>query len=284
MIHAEPGRLADLRYVVLDEVHYLQDPYRGGVWEEVILGAPLNVTLVCLSATVANADQLAAWISEVRGATGVVIESAPAGRAQEPVRGGGPLRGASPPAAHLRRWPAEPGGDPARQPDGAAGSGRRGGVATVPGGGGGAGPGGRSRLARAPLYRPRRVEVVDRLAAEGCCRRSTSCSHGAGCDESVRQCLDDGLRLTTPEERRRIRAIVESTSIRSPTTISRVLGYGLFAAGLEAGVAAHHAGMVPPFREAVEACSPRPSSRSSSPPRRSLSASTCRRDRSSSRR
>ena len=40
MIHAEPGRLADLRYVVLDEVHYLQDPYRGGVWEEVILGAP----------------------------------------------------------------------------------------------------------------------------------------------------------------------------------------------------------------------------------------------------
>ena len=47
MIHAEPGRLADLRYVVLDEVHFLQDPYRGGVWEEVILGAPLNVTLVC---------------------------------------------------------------------------------------------------------------------------------------------------------------------------------------------------------------------------------------------
>ncbi len=63
MIHSEPGRLADLRYVVLDEVHFLQDPYRGGVWEEVILGAPANVTLVCLSATVANADQLAAWIS-----------------------------------------------------------------------------------------------------------------------------------------------------------------------------------------------------------------------------
>ena len=54
MIHAEPGRLADLRYVVLDEVHYLQDPYRGGVWEEVILGAPASVTLVCLSATVAE--------------------------------------------------------------------------------------------------------------------------------------------------------------------------------------------------------------------------------------
>src|ERR1017187_9310327 len=74
MIHAEPGRLSDLRYVILDEVHFLQDPYRGGVWEEVILGASLNVTLVCLSATVANADQLAAWISEVRGETGVVIE------------------------------------------------------------------------------------------------------------------------------------------------------------------------------------------------------------------
>ena len=42
MIYAEPAGLADLRYVVLDEVHFLEDRYRGAVWEEVILGAPLR--------------------------------------------------------------------------------------------------------------------------------------------------------------------------------------------------------------------------------------------------
>ena len=56
-----------------------------------------------------------------------------------------------------------------------------------------------------------------------------------------------------------------------------MLGYPSFVAGLEAGVAAHHAGLVPPFREAVEALlRTRRSSRSSSPPRRWRSASTCR--------
>ena len=62
------------------------------------------------------------------------------------------------------------------------------------------------------------------------------------------------MRLTTPEERRRIRAIVESYVDPLTDDDLAVLGYSVYAAGLEAGVAAHHAGMVPPFREAVEAC------------------------------
>ncbi len=254
MIHAEPGRLADLRYVVLDEVHYLQDPYRGGVWEEVILGAPLNVTLVCLSATVANADQLAAWIAAVRGATGVVIES------HRPVELKNLFVVGDRSAEHLHLLPTFVDGRPNREAIrldslmARPGSGRRGGVGTAPGGGGGTGPGGRSRMARAQLYRPRRVEVVDRLAGEGLLPAIYFVFSRAGCDESVRHCLDDGLHLTTPEERRRIRGIVESYVDPLTDDDLGVLGYPLYAAGLEAGVAAHHAGMVPPFREAVEAC------------------------------
>ena len=48
---------------MLDEVHYLQDTYRGPVWEEVILHLPQHVNLVCLSATVSNAEELADWIT-----------------------------------------------------------------------------------------------------------------------------------------------------------------------------------------------------------------------------
>lgn len=61
-------RLADVGLVVLDEVHYLGDPSRGSVWEEVIINCPKHIQLCAMSATVANADSLGGWIHEVRGA------------------------------------------------------------------------------------------------------------------------------------------------------------------------------------------------------------------------
>nr|MDP9454112.1 DEAD/DEAH box helicase [Actinomycetota bacterium] len=74
MIYAASPTLDGLRYVVLDEVHYLQDSYRGPVWEEVIIHLAPEVRLVCLSATVSNAEEVARWISTVRGPTATVIE------------------------------------------------------------------------------------------------------------------------------------------------------------------------------------------------------------------
>src|SRR5256714_12928541 len=74
MIYARSRALEGLRYVVLDEVHYLQNPYRGAVWEEVIIHLPATADLVCLSATVSNAEEFAEWIATVRGATEAVIE------------------------------------------------------------------------------------------------------------------------------------------------------------------------------------------------------------------
>ena len=67
MIYARSPALDGLRFVVLDEVHYLQDRYRGAVWEEVIIHLPPEVRLVCLSATVSNAEEFAGWIETVRG-------------------------------------------------------------------------------------------------------------------------------------------------------------------------------------------------------------------------
>ena len=56
MLYSSRGAPEDLRYVVLDEIHFLEDPYRGAVWEEIILTLPKRVLLVALSATVSNAD------------------------------------------------------------------------------------------------------------------------------------------------------------------------------------------------------------------------------------
>ena len=62
MIYARSGQLDRLGYVVMDEVHYLADRFRGAVWEEVILQLPEHVALVSLSATVSNAEEFGDWL------------------------------------------------------------------------------------------------------------------------------------------------------------------------------------------------------------------------------
>ncbi|MGD0742625.1 MAG: DEAD/DEAH box helicase [Acidimicrobiales bacterium] len=240
MIYADADRLAGLRCVVLDEVHYLEDRYRGSVWEEIILSAPASVVLVCLSATVSNAEELAGWIEHVRGATAHVIEERrPIELRQHYVVG---VR-----ATHrLEILPTFVDGLP--NPEAAALDERsrpraRAGIVA---------PRARGRAVRSPVFRPRRAEVVERFAEEDLLPAIHFVFSRAGCDDAVRQCLEAGLRLTTPEERRVIRAAADDHVEALSDADLRVLGYGRFVEGLEAGIAAHHAGLVPPFREAVE--------------------------------
>lgn len=69
---AVADNLKDVRYVVLDEVHYMNDEQRGTVWEESIIYCPTNIQIIALSATVANADELTAWINTVHSKTELV--------------------------------------------------------------------------------------------------------------------------------------------------------------------------------------------------------------------
>jgi ATP-dependent RNA helicase HelY len=73
MLYVGSSSLADLGYVVMDEVHYLGDRFRGGVWEEVIIHLPLSVRMVSLSATVSNAEEFGEWLVSVRGETKVIV-------------------------------------------------------------------------------------------------------------------------------------------------------------------------------------------------------------------
>ena len=122
MLYAGSPTLKGLSYVVMDEVHYLADRFRGAVWEEVIIHLPESVTLVSLSATVSNAEEFADWLVTVRGETDGRGQRAPAGAALAahagrqadvrpvPRRRGGPEARRAPGAAALHPGDAAPAG------------------------------------------------------------------------------------------------------------------------------------------------------------------------------
>jgi ATP-dependent RNA helicase HelY len=109
---------------------------------------------------------------------------------------------------------------------------------------------GGQRPRRVPV--PSRVEVIERLDAEGLLPAITFIFSRAGCDAAVVQCLRAGMRLLGAPERAEVRAYVEARCADIPDEDLMVLGYHEWLEGLERGVAAHHAGMLPTFKEVVE--------------------------------
>ena len=222
----------DLRMVdtvVLDEVHYLQDRFRGAVWEEVIIHAPRHIGLICLSATVANADEFTDWLRSRRGPTELIIED------HRPVR--------------LERWwsvwDRHDNGvhllplfiDTARglRPNGS--------IPRIL-----ARRGGRRRR----FGTPRRLRVVEHLAFLDMLPAIYFVFSRIGCDESAARVADAGVRLTDDGEREEIRRRAEEGTAHLEWSDLRALGYDRWLAGLERGVAAHHAGLVPAFKEVTE--------------------------------
>ncbi|MFO7254734.1 MAG: DEAD/DEAH box helicase [Bacillota bacterium] len=67
LLHQDPERVADVAYAIFDEIHYIDDPERGSVWEESLIFMPPQMRLLGLSATIPNVEELAAWISQVHG-------------------------------------------------------------------------------------------------------------------------------------------------------------------------------------------------------------------------
>ncbi len=237
MVYAASPALNGLEVVVLDEVHYLQDAYRGPVWEEVIVHLPAEVKLVCLSATVSNADELAAWIQAVRGPTATVVET------NRPVELVNHYLARDKHAPELVMLPTLVAGKPNPQCE------RMDNEALSM-------PrhlqhrnGGRRRFST-----PRRVEVAERLADDQLLPAIYFIFSRNGCRDAARALTEAGVRLTEPGERPRIRQIVEERTAALTDSDLDLLDYDLWLAGLEQGIATHHAGMVPPFKEAVEAC------------------------------
>src|SRR4051812_26866623 len=242
MLYSGSSSLDGLAYVVMDEVDYLADRFRGAVWEEVIIHLSASVNLVSLSATVSNYEEFADWLVTVRGATRVIVsEHRPVPLWQHVLVGKRMFdlfHDADAAKKHdvhpeLLRYTREM----ERRldlTDRAAGP----------------GPRGRSRR----WMPPPRPEVVDRLERAGPLPAILFIFSRAGCDAAVQQCLAAGLRLTDADERAEIRRIAEAKVASVPREDLSVLGYWEWLDGLERGLAAHHAGMLPAFKEAVEEC------------------------------
>ena len=236
MLYAGSSTLADLGYVVMDEVHYLADRFRGAVWEEVIIHLPESVTVVALSATVSNAEEFGAWLEAVRGETTIVVEEHRPVPLWQHVMAGSRMHDlfvdddqqiVNPELVRLAR-------DEERRAE-QRGSRR-----------------GRDRGRGRGALTPWRSEVVGRLERDGLLPAIYFLFSRAGCDEAVRQSLHAGLRLTTAEERRVIRETALGATLELPDDDLAALGFDEWLEALERGLAAHHAGLLPVFKEIVE--------------------------------
>lgn len=228
MLYNNSGALADLDVVVMDEVHYLADRYRGPVWEEVIIHLPERVQLISLSATVSNAEEFGDWLTEVRGPTEVVVwEHRPVPLWQH-VMVGRDIYDLYAPA-----------GPPKLNPDLLYAARRQ----LAPRGGGKRPPSSR---------RVNRAMVIGQLDRAALLPAIVFIFSRAGCEAAVDQVINSRVDLTTSEEAEQIREIVENRVAGVPAEDLGTLGYLRWAFGLERGVAAHHAGMIPLFKEIVE--------------------------------
>jgi ATP-dependent RNA helicase HelY len=244
MLYAGSRGIDELGYVVMDEVHYLADRFRGAVWEEVILHLPEFVQVASLSATVSNAEEFGEWLLEVRGDTTVVVdEHRPVPLWQHMLvgnrmfdlfgseGGNGELKINPRLLRHtqeLTRTHAPPGR-------------------------GRGGPNGKRRGQRPPrFFAASRVETLGRLDTAGLLPAIVFVFSRAGCDAAVGQCVRAGLRLTTETDLPEIREVIEERTSGLPEPDLEVLGYWEWREALERGVAAHHAGLLPAFKETVE--------------------------------
>ncbi|MEO7127173.1 MAG: DEAD/DEAH box helicase [Nakamurella sp.] len=246
MLYAHSTDLVGLSAVVLDEVHYLANKFRGAVWEEVILHMPSDVRLVGLSATVSNAEEFGDWIGTIRGETAVIVDEVrPVPLWQHMLVG--------PRLFDLYAHQV----DPASTGETDQGGRRR------------VNPALQRAVARArppEQHRPRRGKpplrtswrptprsvVVQNLDSAGLLPAIVFVFSRAGCDAATAQCVRAGVRLTDADETAEISQIIDEHTADLPEADLETLDFWRWRSAWERGVAAHHAGLLPAFKETVE--------------------------------
>jgi ATP-dependent RNA helicase HelY len=231
MLYAGSSTLTNLQSVVMDEVHYLADKFRGAVWEEVLIHLMESVQVISLSATVSNAEEFGEWLGTVRGGTDVIVsEIRPIPLYQHVLIGNrlidlfkepGKI---NPELLALERESMRKVKMPRHRRE-------------------------RFDESENKLSRPEIIETLDR---QGLLPAITFIFSRAACDAAVKQCVFSGLRLTNTEERK---LIVETASRLNANLAQEdldILGYDEWLDALERGIAAHHAGLLPSFKETVE--------------------------------
>jgi ATP-dependent RNA helicase HelY len=231
MLYAGSSTLTNLQSVVMDEVHYLADKFRGAVWEEVLIHLMESVQVISLSATVSNAEEFGEWLGTVRGGTDVIVsEIRPIPLYQHVLIGNrlvdlfkepGKI---NPELLALERESMRKVKMPRHRRE-------------------------RFDESENKLSRPEVIETLDR---QGLLPAITFIFSRAACDAAVRQCVHSGLRLTNTQEREEIAKTAARLNANLAQEDLDVLGYDEWLDALERGIAAHHAGLLPSFKETVE--------------------------------
>ncbi|KJK33070.1 RNA helicase [Lentzea aerocolonigenes] len=241
MLYSGSSTLDGLAYVVMDEVHYLADRFRGPVWEEVILHLPEHVQVVGLSATVSNAEEFGEWLVEVRGDTSVVVdEHRPVPLWQHMMVGSQmfDLFEGDETHARINVQVLRKTEELARYHVPFNRNRNRGNT---------------GRPTRNSGYKPpSRIDMIQRLDHANLLPAIVFVFSRAGCDAAVAQTARAGLRLNTPEETEQVRRIIDEKTRELPEADLTVLGFWEWREALERGIASHHAGLLPAFKETVE--------------------------------
>ena len=228
MIYANSQTISRLKYVVMDEVHYLADKFRGAVWEEILIHLPDSVQVVSLSATVSNAEEFGEWLQTVRGETEVIVSEIRPVPLYQHVLFGNKLIDLFDENSKLNPELTKLERESYRQVRGNWGDKPK-------------GPKGLSR-----------PEVIEKLDREHLLPAITFIFSRKACDAAVKQCLQAGIRLTNENDRKIIRSIINKNISNLAQEDLVVLGFYEWVDGLERGVAAHHAGLLPAFKSTVE--------------------------------
>lgn len=231
MLYAGSNTLTNLGCVVMDEVHYLADKFRGAVWEEVLIHLMESVQVISLSATVSNAEEFGEWLGEVRGQTEVIVSEVRPIPLFQHVLIGNRLLDLFDQPGRVNPEVLSREREMARRA--ALGRNRRG------------------RFAE-PNDRLSRADIIEKLQGENLLPAITFIFSRVGCDAAVKQCLHAGLRLTSTEEREEIRRTALKYTQNIAEEDLEVLNFKEWLMALERGIAAHHAGLLPSFKGAVE--------------------------------
>lgn len=237
MIYSDSEAISQLGYVVMDEVHYLADKFRGAVWEEILIHLPERIQIVSLSATVSNAEEFGEWLKTVRGETEVVLsEIRPVPLYQHILIGNRLLDlfvddgRVNPELVRLER-----------------NSSRR-----IPGGDIRNNNRGWEQKSFSVIKSLTRPEIVEKLREREFLPVIYFIFSRAGCDAAVTQCIREGISLTNSDEKDEIRTVIARRTSELSTEDFGVLGFYEWCQALERGIASHHAGLLPMFKETIE--------------------------------
>ena len=227
MLYSSSKTLENLRYVVMDEVHYLADRFRGAVWEETLIHLPESVQIAALSATVSNAEEFGEWLKLIRGNTRVIVtEKRPVPLYQQVLMGNKLLD------LFVDSGKVNP---QVLREERASFRGFKG-----------------DKWRDQKSIKLSRPEIIEKLSGADLLPAIVFIFSRSGCDLAVKQALSSGIRLTDKFEKEEILSLIEERTASLSENDLNVLGFSSWSDSLSRGFAAHHAGLLPLFKEIIE--------------------------------